>query len=65
MGTGKILIFAPCNPERKPRVTEEILRIASACDKKYGTYEYDRLFKRYYEETYDACEELFERYGHG
>lgn len=65
MGTVKIRGFTQCDPERKPRVTEEILRIALAYDKRYGTNEYPRLLKRSHEESWDACEELHERYGYG
>lgn len=61
MGTIKIRRFTSCDFESKPRVTEEVLRIALAYDKRHGTNEYDRLLKRYYEETWDACEELFDR----
>lgn len=61
MGTIKIRGFTPCDFESKPRVTEEVLRIALAYDKQHGTNEYDRLLKRHYEETWDACEELFDR----
>lgn len=62
MGTLLIRGFTPIDPERKPRVTEEILRIALAYDKRYGTNEYPRLLKRSHEESWDVCNEMIEKY---